>query len=52
MTRKELNVFRQEFRKFVTDSINKYNPSNAELGLMYTHMIECLNTDMSSWFAE
>ncbi len=52
MTRKELNVFRQDFRKFLLDNINKYNPTDAELGLMYTHMIQSLNTDMSSWFAE
>lgn len=52
MTRKDLNVFRQDFRNFLLDSINKYDPTDAELGLMYTHMIQTLNTDMSSWFAE
>jgi hypothetical protein len=52
MTRKELNVFRQDFRKFLLDNVNKYNPTDAELRLMYTHMIQALNTDMNSWFAE
>ena len=52
MTRKELNVFRQDFRKFLLDNINKYDPTDAELGLMYTSMIWSLNADMSVWFAE
>ena len=50
MTRRELNIFRQDFRKFLLDSIKKYNPSDAELGLMYTSMIHSLNSDMDSWF--
>jgi hypothetical protein len=52
MTRSELNVFRQDFRKFLLDSVNKYNPTDAELGLMYTHMIQALNSDMGAWFTE
>ena len=52
MTRRELNVFRQDFKKFILDSLNKYDPTDAELGLMYTSMIHSLNADINSWFVE
>ena len=42
--------FKQEFRDFIEQSIKKYKPSDADLGIMFTNMQISLATDMNTWF--
>ena len=36
----------------ISEAINKYHPSNAELGIMYTSMIHSINDEINLWFFE
>lgn len=52
MTPNDHRFFKQEFRNFINQSMKKYNPSDADLGIMFTNMQISLATDMNAWFYE
>lgn len=43
-------LFKQEFRKFIDQSMKKYKPNDADLGIMFTNMQISLAADMNAWF--
>ena len=46
----DLKVLEEDFRAFLLSKIIKYNPSNTDMGLIYTSMMRFLNEDMSCWY--
>ena len=49
MTNAEIRKAKQDFSKFLLDTINKYNPSDAEMYILYSEFISHLCIDLKTW---
>lgn len=49
MTAKDYESFEQDFKDFIQKSIEKYQPGEVDLEIMYTSMLVKISTRMKEW---
>ena len=49
MTNVEIRRAKQDFSKFLLDTIKKYKPSDAEMYILYSEFISHLCIDLKTW---